>query len=226
MKQTPPGDNYNAEIFGLIPGDTRRIVEAGCSNGNLARASKAARPACEYIGIEIEPEYAELARSVCDRVVVGDVEHLDDATFASLFPSDCWIFSDVLEHLYDPWTMLKRLRSHIAPDGTVLACIPNAQHWSVQWRINSGEFRYEDSGLLDRTHIRWFTKTTIVELFRTAGFTIVEGMARVLTPADPQWRDRALVGVRAMAEATRTDADVAMENANAFQWIVRAMPTP
>ena len=221
MKQTPIHDNFNAELLAIIPRNEHRIVEVGCSSGALAKQYRKANPKCEYIGLEIDPEYAERARTWCTRVHVGNIEHLDDSTFVQLLPNSCWVFGDVLEHLYDPWAVLRRICLSLPPNGSVVACIPNAQHWSVQIRLNSGEFRYEDMGLLDRTHIRWFTKTTIIELFRTTGFEIVEGGARVLH--EPH-RDHALVGIRALATAIGIDPDEAAINATAFQWIVRAVP--
>ena len=223
MKQTPLHHNANADLLALVPRDASRIVEVGCSSGSLAREYKKLNPQCEYIGIEFVPEFAEVARGWCDRVILANIEHMEDELFASLFPSDCWIFADVLEHLYDPWSVLRRIRAFLLPDASVLACIPNAQYWSLQVRLNSGEFRYEDAGLLDRTHIRWFTKTTMIELFRTTGFAIVEGGARVTTADEPK-REQALMGIRALAEAVGGDAQAAVENAMAFQWIVRAAP--
>jgi hypothetical protein len=154
-------------------------------------------------------------------VLVGNIEQMSDDEFASLLPATCWIFGDVLEHLYDPWMVLRRIRKSLPSDGSIVACIPNAQHWSVQFRLNSGEFRYEDAGLLDRTHIRWFTKTTIIELFGTTGFEIVDGGARVLH--EPT-RERALEGIRALATVIGIDPDEAANNATPFQWVVRATP--
>ena len=223
MKQTPLLHQIaNPSILALMPDNAKRIVEIGCGNGNIAREYKRSHQRCEYIGLEIEPRYADIARSHCDRVIVGDIEHLADDLFASLFPSDCWVFGDVLEHLYDPWSVLRKIHTYLRPNASVIACIPNAQHWSVQVRLNSGELWYEDSGLLDRTHIRWFTKKTIIELFRSTGFTILEGAARIFE--EPE-REKALVGVRALAEAMGADAEAAVENATAFQWVVRAVPT-
>src|SRR6185437_5087674 len=147
MKQTAANTSHNDELLALVPRESRRLIEIGCGGGGLAREYKKTNPACEYIGVELEPQYAEIARPYCDKVIVGDIEHMEDGAFASLFPSDCWIFGDVLEHLYDPWAVLRRLRTRISLDGSVLACIPNAQHWSVQALLNGGEFRYQDCGL-------------------------------------------------------------------------------
>ena len=221
MKQTPLHHDFNPDLLRLLPPNAARIVEVGCSSGALAKAYLAAHPRCEYIGVETDPAYADVARHVCTRVLTGDIEHLDEAAFASCFPSTCWVFGDVIEHLYDPWALLKRIRSRLGPDTSVVACIPNAQHWSVQARLNRGAFRYEDTGLLDFTHIRWFTKTTIGELFESCGFRIVEGGGRVF---DEPARESVLAGIRAMANATGADAEEAVSNAIPIQWVLRAVP--
>ncbi len=221
MKSTPIHDNYNPDLLAIIPTDATRVVEVGCSSGALARAYLPANPRCEYIGIEGVPEYAEAAARHCTRVVSADIEKIDDTGFAALFPSECWIFGDVLEHLYDPWALLRRMRPMFRPTDCIIACIPNAQHWSVQARLNLGLFRYEDAGLLDRTHIRWFTRTTIIELFESTGFVITAGGPRIFP--EPQ-RDAALTGIRAMAEALGADPDMAASDAMALQWVVRAVP--
>jgi 2-polyprenyl-3-methyl-5-hydroxy-6-metoxy-1,4-benzoquinol methylase len=221
MKQTPMHDRFNPDLLAIIPRNASRIVEVGCSSGALAKAYRQQSPGCEYIGIEVDPDYAHVARSSCTRVIVDNIEKMDDEVFRTLFPSDCWVFADVLEHLYDPWAVLRRLRQSLATGASVVACIPNAQHWSFQARLNSGMLQYEDEGLLDRTHIRWFTKTTIGELFQSSGFRIIEGMERVF---DEPFRDSALVGIKALAEAIGADVQQAVHNAKPLQWVVRATP--
>jgi SAM-dependent methyltransferase len=221
MKQTPSHDRRNPDILRFMPKNLKRVVEVGCSSGALARAYTAENQGCEYIGIEIDPEYAERARASCGSVICADVETMSDATFVSLFPSDCWIFGDSLEHLRDPWALLKRLRGHLQTDARIIACIPNAQHWSVQARLNCGAFRYEDKGLLDRTHLRWFTRITIIELFQSTGYHIVEGHSRV---ADEPARQNVIPSIRAMAVATGTDPQVAENDSLALQYVVKAAP--
>lgn len=221
VKQTPIHANFNPDVLALMPRNAARVVEVGCSSGALAREYLKTNPKCDYIGIEVDDDYAAIARASCTRVVSGNIEHMDEATYATLFPSSCWTFGDVLEHLYDPWAVLRRLRKSLSPDACVVACIPNSQHWSVQARLNSGNLRYEDMGLLDRTHIRWFTKTTIIEMFQSCGFKIVEGHARI--SEEPQ-RDRALAGVKALAQAIGANVEEAVTNAIPFQWVVRATP--
>ncbi len=221
MKQTPVHDNFNAALLRLMPKDLKRVVEIGCSSGALARAYKAINSNCDYLGIEIDPDYAELSRKTCSLVICGNIEHLDDEQFQQLFPSDCWIFGDVLEHLYDPWAVLRRIREKLQDGSQIIACIPNAQHWSVQARLNCGLFRYEDMGLLDRTHIRWFTRITILELFQSTGFKIVEGLPRIVQNEPTQEH---LAAIRAMAKAIGADPELSVNDAIPFQWLVRAVP--
>ncbi len=221
MKNTPIHDAYNPDLLRLIPKNSSRVVEVGCSGGALARAFRATNPHCEYIGIEHDPGYAESAKGACSKVITGSIEQLDDCIFQELFPSDCWIFGDVMEHLYDPWAVLKRIRSRLSGEACIVACIPNAQHCSVQTRLINGSFRYEEAGLLDKTHIRWFTRTTIVELFESCGYMIAYGEPRIFAEAD---RNAALAGIRRMAESIGADPELAIRDALPLQWVIKAMP--
>jgi SAM-dependent methyltransferase len=221
MEQTPLRDYFNADLLALVPVDATRVVEVGCGSGAMAREYRKRNPACQYVGIEIDPVYADASRFYCDEVLVGSIESLSDEVFKTLFPSSCWIFGDVLEHLYDPWAVLRRIRASIAPKACIVACLPNAQHWSVQARLNCGEFVYEDLGLMDRTHIRWFTRKTALRLFESTGFRVVEGGSVVVQETH---REAALAGVRAFAQAIGTDVETAANDATAFQWLIRAVP--
>jgi SAM-dependent methyltransferase len=223
IKQTPIENRHNTELLALMPTTAARVVEVGCGGGALAREYAKLNPACDYIGIEVEPEYAALARAWCSRVITGNIESIDDPTFDSLFPCSCWVFADVLEHLWDPWSVLRRIRQRLPNDASIIACIPNAQHWSFQARLNCGALRYEASGLLDRTHIRWFTRATAIEMFQSTGFEVVDGGARLVEENEVH-RNAGLAGVRAMAEAIGGDMDAAVSDAIAFQWIICAAP--
>ena len=175
--QTPAHDVANADLLALLP-KVNRLVEVGCSSGALARAYRSRHPSAQWVGIEIVPSYAEAARRHCQEVLVGDVEEmLKQEALHQQFQADCWIFGDSLEHLRDPWQVLRRVHALLPAGGCVCACIPNAQHWSLQARLCLGQLHYEDSGLLDRTHLRWFTPTTMRSLFEENGFRI-----RTVTP--------------------------------------------
>jgi len=221
MQQTPAHEQHNAELLALIPTTVQRIVEVGCSSGALAREYKKLNPGCRYVGVEIASEYADLARHHCDEVEVLDLENADDATVAE-FDADCWVFGDVLEHLRDPWSLLRKIRSTIPTGGYVVACIPNAQHWSVQARLSCGLLRYEDMGLLDRTHLRWFTRITMLEMFEQTGFTVADCHALVIN--EPPLREMILPAVGMMARCLGADVEQAVNDSKVFQYVVRAVP--
>ncbi len=221
MKQTPAHAVVNRDLLALMPTTARRVVEVGCMHGALARAHRELNPAVHYTGIDIDADYAQVAQQACDVALSGDIERFDLPAFDKLFPSDCWVFGDCLEHLRDPWRIVRQIRQRIDADGCLVTCIPNAQHWSVQMRLATGLFRYEDSGLLDRTHVRWFTRVTMIEMFQQEGWRIETGLARKL----PQQPPAALLeGVRAIARAGGADADQAAEDAQVFQYLFKVVP--
>jgi trans-aconitate methyltransferase len=220
MLATPMHEHANHDLLRLVPDGVKRVVEVGCSSGATGAAFLRDHPGCEYIGIEVVPEYAEAARARLSEVRLADIERMDSGDFASLAPADCWIFGDVLEHLYDPWQTLRSLGPSLAPAACVVACIPNAQHWSVQARLAAGAFEYEAQGLLDRTHIRFFTRRTIMELFGSTGYH-VEAIGSRIVSEEPQ-RARALPAIRALAAVLGEAPDVAERDATPIQYVVRA----
>ena len=219
MQQTPAHHVANPHLLGLVPAGVRRVVEVGCMLGDLARAVREAHPGVHYTGIDIDPDYAAAAAAHCDVSFAGDIEKLDGAAWDRLFPSDCWIFGDCLEHLRDPWALLKRIHAAADPGATLLVCVPNAQHWSVQWRLASGQFRYEPSGLLDRTHLRWFTRITLLEMFAATGWRVDTGLTRHL-PQAPQ-EAAVLQAIRQLAAAGGADPDLAEQDSRPFQYVFR-----
>ena len=221
VQQTPIHDLHNPDLLRLVPTTARRLVEVGCSSGALAREYKKVNASCHYLGIEINSAYAKQAERYCDEVLVLDIDEATDADFVGRLAGDCWIFGDSLEHLVEPWRLLRTIRLHLPSDGCVIACIPNAQHWSVQARLNCGNFRYEEAGLLDRTHLRWFTRITMLEMFFSAGFQITDGFPRIFgqPPAD------AILGaIRLMATSIGADPELAVNDALPIQYVVKAVP--
>jgi SAM-dependent methyltransferase len=214
MQQTPAHDLFNGDLLAYIPHDCRRVVEVGCSTGALARAYLNLNPDCHYVGVDIDPDYAAAARQVCAEAVAGDVETMTDDLFDPLFACDCAVFGDTLEHLRDPWRTLRRIRPRLQAGGRVIACLPNAQHWSVQLRLACGLLRYEDSGLLDRTHLRWFTRITALEMFAACGYRVIDGRPRIFAEAE---RERFLPAIRAMATAAGADPEQAVADALPLQ---------
>lgn len=170
MEQTPIHDQHNPDLLRMIPPKLDRVIEIGCSSGALAREYKKANPNCWYVGVEIDPTYAEIAKQYCNETTVLNIDDAPAEFFSKHADKQCWIFGDTLEHLKDPWKAIRSIHSVIPKNGGIAACIPNAQHWSLIIKLLIGDFTYTDSGLLDRTHLRWFTKKTIIELFNQNGF--------------------------------------------------------
>lgn len=221
MRQTPVHEAHNPDLLALMPVGARAIVEVGCGSGALAREFKVLNPGCDYLGIDISEDYAALARRHCDTVMAMNIDQAAEPFFDRQRNRDCWVFGDCLEHLKDPWRVLELIRWVIPESGCVAACIPNAQHWSLQARLALGEWRYEDAGLLDRTHLRFFTRKTIVELFEAAGFRVDQMRARVFHEPD---RERALDAIAEVATRFGGDGAAAMADATPLQYVVRALP--
>jgi SAM-dependent methyltransferase len=172
----------------LLPGS--RVLDVGCDTGRFGEALRKLRGATVH-GIERDPTAAEQARTRLDHVWQRS---LDDAeVFAGLGPYDAVLFLCVLEHLVDPWRVLRAAAGTLRPGGVVHAVVPNVAHFSVVRRLVQGRFEYADVGMMDRTHVRWFTRRSIKECFEQAGLVRVEVDAVPLVPyvdAGTPWGER------------------------------------
>lgn len=221
MQQTPVHDSHNPDLLRLIPKNSMRVIEIGCSSGALAREFKRLNPHCNWLGIDIDMNYAQLAQRYCDESMAMDIETANSTFYQSQSERDCWVFGDTLEHLKDPWKVLGEIRNIMPSHGCIVACIPNAQHWSIIAKLSIGDFRYEDSGLLDKTHLRWFTKKTIIELFLSSGFRIISGVPRIFN--EPS-RDQILPIIGEIAKTCGADPNIAMNDSMALQYVILAEP--
>jgi GT2 family glycosyltransferase/glycosyltransferase involved in cell wall biosynthesis/2-polyprenyl-3-methyl-5-hydroxy-6-metoxy-1,4-benzoquinol methylase len=164
-------NNSHSIILELLDG-AGEVLELGCATGDLGRAL--ARRGVRVSGVEMDPAAAELARSDYREVVAGDVAdpavlaHFRDGAF------DAVVFGDVLEHLADPWAAAKAWTKKLAPGGNLIISIPNLGHASVAASLLSGSFAYQDMGLLDRTHLRFFSLEGLLRLALDSGLTPVE----------------------------------------------------
>ncbi|HEV7753440.1 MAG TPA: class I SAM-dependent methyltransferase, partial [Baekduia sp.] len=132
---------------------------------------------CTVVGVEFDPVAAQQARAVCREVVVGDLESGAvraevQRAVADAGGVDAVICADVLEHLRDPWAVLAWLRTLLDPGGRAIVSVPNIAHWTARRALLRGRFDYTDFGLLDRTHLRFFTRASATELARRAGFAV------------------------------------------------------
>lgn len=158
------------EVQALVPRTARRVLELGCASGALGAALGTRQPV-EVVGVELDPRYAADAEGRLDRVVCADVEELlaRPGLEAELGRFDCLIAADVLEHLRDPWSALARAASLLDSGGFAIVSLPNARSWRVLMQVFvRGRWPQRDSGIFDRTHLRWFTLGDALDLLRGA----------------------------------------------------------
>ena len=156
----------------LARGKPRRVLEIGCAAGQTLAYFKA-RGADYVAGVEISPKVAELARArpAVDAVLVGNIEQMELPYESGSF--DLVIAGHVLEHLVDPWTVLKRLRGLLKPGGQLIGALPNIRYHSVVLPLLfKGKWQYEQTGIMDWTHLRFFSHQTIEELLQSSGFSV------------------------------------------------------
>jgi 2-polyprenyl-3-methyl-5-hydroxy-6-metoxy-1,4-benzoquinol methylase len=155
----------------MVANSMADILEIGCGSGATALIAKEQGKAGRYVGVEISPTAAVRARAVLDLVVEDDVEGLDFTTLGHEF--DCVIMSEVLEHLLDPWNVVARVAAVSKPGAQIFASSPNIASRRVVISLLRGDFQYSDAGVMDRTHVRWFTPGTFRAMFEAAGYRTI-----------------------------------------------------
>jgi 2-polyprenyl-3-methyl-5-hydroxy-6-metoxy-1,4-benzoquinol methylase len=161
-----------------------RVLDVGTATGTVAGALRDG--GARVWGVEIDQAAAKQAARVCEQVVIGDVEQIDLNAELDQHEFDWVLLLDVLEHLRDPLTTLKRCTALLAPGGRTLISIPNVAHASVRLQLLRGHFRYTETGLLDRTHLRFFDQDSLRDLVADAGLTIEEELPIRRAPEDDQ----------------------------------------
>jgi GT2 family glycosyltransferase/2-polyprenyl-3-methyl-5-hydroxy-6-metoxy-1,4-benzoquinol methylase len=181
-----PGNYYShirPEILELIPLNAATMLDIGCGNGSLSRAVKN-RQIIEAHGIEITKAAADIAKSQLDVVWNDTVENalkkLEDNYY------DCIVLADVLEHLIDPWSVLEDLKSKLTATGKLVISVPNIQNWRIISKLKKGRWDYTSDGILDRTHLRFFTRQTTIEMLWNTGFKINTTRQIIRDPTQPK----------------------------------------
>jgi 2-polyprenyl-3-methyl-5-hydroxy-6-metoxy-1,4-benzoquinol methylase len=158
-----------------VPTSARRILDVGCSNGEFGALLKRERK-IEVWGLEPFSEAATVAATRLDRVIEGLFEPKAGLPASSF---DCIVFNDVLEHLIDPSAALCYSQTLLAPGGVIVASVPNIRHFPTIWRlVIHGEWKYREWGTLDKTHLRFFTRSSLKELFEEHDYRVstIEGI--------------------------------------------------
>ncbi len=208
-------ENARPEIQGIVGSKVKKILDIGCGAGSMAYQLKV-NNAAEVWGIEPVETAAKKAVAVLDKVINSSVEEAIENLPKYYF--DAIIFADVLEHLVDPYTVLSKIKYMLAPDGFVVVSLPNVRHWSVIRGLLEGKWNYEDYGILDSTHLRFFTRTTVNKLFHSSGFEVEEYITSVADMGEfPK-------GIVDLLLQNGIDASTLEEESKHFQYIVKAYP--
>lgn len=159
------------EILDLIPKFSRRVLDVGCGSGQTLEMLKDKKYCAETVGIELFNAAADEARSRVDAVYCLDVEKSKLPENIGKF--DLILLLDVLEHLTDPWSVLKKIKNeYLADKGKIIISLPNVQHFSLVLPLLCGRFTYAERGILDKTHLRFFTKSSAADLLKSASLDI------------------------------------------------------
>jgi 2-polyprenyl-3-methyl-5-hydroxy-6-metoxy-1,4-benzoquinol methylase len=194
------------------------VLEVGCSSGYLG-ASLTAK-GHRVTGVEPDPASAEAAASVLAEVWIGGLDTYLDAHPDARF--DVLLFGDVLEHMVEPADALRRSLAHLRPGGSVVVSLPNITHGSVRAMLLEGRFTYQDRGILDRTHLRFFSRTGIAQLMADAGLAL-ERLHEVGQPIDIVGREYEMQLSREMITAVELLDDD--DSRHAFQYVLLARPS-
>lgn len=202
------------ELLELISPQVNRILDVGCADGHLSSIIKD-RYDAEAWGVEISQKLADSAKTKMDRVLVGSIENLFSTLPDKYF--DTIILADILEHLFDPVSVLLKLKEKLTDNGAFVASIPNVGHWGVIKNLLNGIWKYTEYGLMDSGHLRWFTRQSIYEMFNSIGLHIKE-MSVSVTHYEkiPESFLRACQNIGIDAERLKLESQV-------FQYLIKAV---
>ena len=212
------------DVQSLVPLLSKRILDVGCGGGRLGQELKRGNDVC-VTGIEPSQAAAAVAKARLDRVVKLSIDQID----ASMFPVnsfDTIIFADVLEHLRDPAAAIKKCKTWLSPNGSVVISVPNSRHHSVVSGLIDGNWTYERAGLLDEDHVRCFTKRELEKLLFRCNLDIEEILS-IPGSGYQQWEEAGRpgdvhVGGLHIGGLTKSQA----EEFYTYQYVVRATSRP
>ncbi len=159
-----------SEMIKYIPENAKLILDVGCSEGNFGKLLKEKR-ACTVWGVEPDVKSASIAMKNIDRVFNTIFDENIDLENAKI---DCIVFNDVLEHIINPNRVIQICKKYLAKGGVIVSSIPNIRYYEIIRQILfEKDWRYTEAGILDKTHLRFFTSKSIIKLFENEGYKII-----------------------------------------------------
>lgn len=215
--------NPRTEIASFLNDPPGVVLDIGCGGGATGKLVKEKFPETRVIGIESNPHAAAHARQHLDDVLCASIDDVNLAEHVGNVAIGTVLLLDVLEHLYDPWRALTRIRGWLSPDTRILASVPNIRNLANLDELAAGRWTYGPNGVLDITHVRFFTKQTLRQMFEETGYTVL----RMEPLTQPKWIDRHVVSRHPGRLQTQhlsigfRDIDD-LEDLYAFQYVVDA----
>lgn len=212
----PDGNDTANKVLRMVS-DGSRVLELGTAAGVMTRELH--RRGCKVTGVEFVPEMAEVAAQWCAAMHVADLDGFDFAAVADADGFDCILAADVLEHLRDPGAVLARLRASVGDQARLVVSVPNITHAGLVAALSQGSFRYREKGLLDRTHLRFFSRASLEWMLLEAGWIPLQWDAHRVDVTQSEFMAdwMRLPAEQRSAFAAQPDADV-------YQFIVLAAP--
>jgi SAM-dependent methyltransferase len=170
MKKIDYYGNIRNDLIAYMSNNITKVIELGCGKGNTIKKIKELYPKSYVIGIEKDKKSAMIAKNYADLIFEGDIEIMDLNIKENSI--DLILCGDVIEHLKDPWIVLKKFTNVLNAKGLLIATIPNVGHLSSIIKILFNKYSFQDSGIFDRTHLRFYTEKTIRILFEESGYCI------------------------------------------------------
>jgi len=225
--QTLRQDYAPVGLLEMIP-SAGRTLDVGCFCGGTGRWLKQKFPLCDLTGIEMLEKAAEIAKPAYDRIIVGRFETIDLGESGMTPRSfDTIITADFLEHLVNPWKALQRLKPLLRSDGALYVSIPNVRNLNLLANLAKGSWPYEGAGIQDVTHLRFFTRSSLVQMLMETGWSVDEIRVNPDPRLLPVFKGQDLstittinIGSMSLTELTRDDVHELL----ALQFFVRARP--
>ncbi len=212
------------ELVDLVPISAERVLELGCGEGRTGAAIRQ-RQRAFVTGIELEPDIAGIATTSLNDVRQADLDSFDFPWEEASF--DCIIAADIVEHLRDPWRVLRESYRLLARHGVIIVSIPNISFSGIISNLMSGRFDYRDTGLLDRTHLRFFTRATFAEALLDAGFILAKTESIFVDPGlEERLHNSSPTGTLDLGKGTiQYESHEELRDILTYQWIMVGMKT-
>lgn len=182
-------DSAAARVVRMV-GERKRVLEVGAGPGSITRMLRDCGD-CRVTALEIDSDAIDSLKPICEQVYQTDLNNPAwSDSLQTQGPFEVIVAADVLEHLYDPWSTLAAMKALVKPEGYLVISLPHVGHSAVVACLLNGDFDYRDTGLLDRTHIRFFGIKNVQTLFEKSGLKITEAQFVMRRPEDTEFAEQ------------------------------------